>query len=60
METSDELSLQDRTVILLDDVATSGSSITACRSLLYEAGAGKVICAVIGYTDSEVNNYDCY
>jgi phosphoribosylpyrophosphate synthetase len=39
-----------RPVVLLDDVTTSGSSLDACRQLLYDAGAIEVHCAVIGKT----------
>lgn len=37
-----------KTVILLDDVCTAGGSLYACQALLRQAGATRVICAVIG------------
>ena len=39
-----------KTVILLDDVCTAGGSLLACQALLRQAGAARVICAVIGKT----------
>lgn len=39
-----------KTVILLDDVCTAGGSLYACQSLLRQAGAARVICAVVGKT----------
>ncbi|NHM31286.1 hypothetical protein [Neobacillus terrae] len=39
-----------RKVLLLDDVATSESSISACEQLLLEYGAKKVVKLVLGYT----------
>ena len=38
------------TVILLDDVATTGNSITACRDILMSCGAREVMMIVLGMT----------
>ena len=38
------------TLLLLDDVLTSGNSIIACRQLLMKAGAAEVICVALGRT----------
>jgi hypothetical protein len=40
--------IQDRRVLLLDDIARSGASLTACRELLYEAGAALVQAMALG------------
>jgi predicted amidophosphoribosyltransferase len=42
--------IRGKEVFLLDDVATSKSSINACEQLLLEAGAKKVVKLVLGYT----------
>jgi predicted amidophosphoribosyltransferase len=42
--------VRDRTHILLDDIATTGKSIAACRKLLLEAGAKRVGALVLGRT----------
>lgn len=39
-----------RSVVLLDDVMTSGNSLRACRRLLLAAGAAAVQCLAIGKT----------
>src|SRR5262249_7014454 len=39
-----------RLVFLLDDIATTGNSLCACKQLLLEAGAGVVKCIVLGRT----------
>lgn len=43
-------SIKDKTVILFDDVVTSGATLGECISLLYEAGAKSVICRSIAHT----------
>ena len=39
------------TVLLLDDVASTGNSILACRRLLQDAGAARVAALVLGQTE---------
>lgn len=39
-----------RKVLLLDDVKTSGNSLLACRQLLLQAGAAKVVMVAMGRT----------
>ncbi|MBV9850580.1 MAG: hypothetical protein JO250_12985 [Armatimonadetes bacterium] len=40
--------IQGQRVLLLDDIAKSGASLTACRELLYEAGAARVQALALG------------
>lgn len=42
--------IKDKQVILMDDVLTSGNSVTACKKLLLEAGAKAVKIIVLGKT----------
>ena len=40
-----------KTVVLVDDICTTGSSLAGCTTLLLEAGAKRVFCAVIAKTE---------
>ena len=42
--------IKGRSVLLLDDVTTSGHSLLACRRLLLDAGAADVDCVALGQT----------
>ena len=42
--------IRDRSVVLLDDVVTTGSSMRACSSILLDGGAAAVQCVAIGRT----------
>lgn len=42
--------IQGRKVLLLDDVKTSGNSLLACKRLLLDAGAAKVVMVAMGRT----------
>lgn len=42
---------QSGTILLIDDVLTSGNSFIACRKLLLDAGAGEVVCVALGKTN---------
>lgn len=42
-----------KTVILIDDIVTTGASVAAASDVLCEAGAGQVICAVIAASERE-------
>lgn len=42
------LSLSGKTVVIVDDVITTGSSVGACAGLAYSMGAKRVIAAAIG------------
>lgn len=39
--------IEGRTVILLDDVVTTGASMSACVQLLYERGAKNILCIAL-------------
>ncbi len=43
--------IKGRRVLILDDVATTGNSLIACRQILLEAGAAEVKCAALGKTE---------
>ena len=42
--------IQNKNVLLLDDVTTTGNSLNACRKLLREAGAKKILCLALAKT----------
>ncbi|TCI28207.1 phosphoribosyltransferase [Exiguobacterium sp. SL-10] len=50
IEVTNNVIIRNREVILLDDVCTSGSSLTACETLLKRAGASNVYKVVLGLT----------
>jgi len=39
-----------RVVLLMDDIATTGTSFMGCRKLLLDAGASEVVCLALGVT----------
>lgn len=41
--------VKDKNFILLDDIATSGSSMAACTQILYMNGANKIICLALSH-----------
>lgn len=48
---SNEVRLDGRTVLLFDDVVTTGSSMARCAELLFSVGAEKVISVAVGKTN---------
>ena len=51
-----EDAVKDKTVILVDDIVTTGSSMAACARLLYSAGAYSVLGVSIGITEKKQKN----
>lgn len=49
IEVNDAGNLDRKVVLLLDDVVTSGTTFTACRKLLLDAGAAEVVCLALGW-----------
>lgn len=45
--------VQDKIVLLMDDVTTTNNSMNACKKLLLEAGAKAVFCLALGQTVME-------
>lgn len=50
IKVGDKRILKGKRVLLIDDVATTGNSILACKEILKNAGAGNVIMLVLGQT----------
>lgn len=46
----DGVNLNGETVFLLDDISSTGNSLKACKEILIENGAGKVIMVSLGQT----------
>ena len=49
--------IKDKTVIIVDDIVTTGSSMAACARLAFSMGAYNVIGICIGFTEKEKNIY---
>lgn len=49
--------IKDKTVILVDDIVTTGSSMASCARLAYSMGAYAVMGITLGYTEKSKNNY---
>lgn len=50
IKVGDKKLIKGKRILLIDDVATTGNSIQACKSILKSAGAGNVIMLVLGQT----------
>ena len=47
--------LNDKTVILVDDIVTTGASMASCARIAYSMGAYAVMGVCVGYTEKEKN-----
>ena len=45
--------VRGKTVVLVDDITTVGATLAAATRLLRDAGAGQVVCCVVGVTDND-------
>jgi len=52
-----EEDIKDKTVILVDDIVTTGASMAACARLVFSLGAYNVMGVCIGLTEKEKNIY---
>lgn len=50
--------LNGKTVLLCDDVITSGATLNECSAMLKKLGAKSIICAVIATTKKNIENFD--
>jgi phosphoribosylpyrophosphate synthetase len=48
--------VRDETLVVLDDVTTSGGSLVACRQLLRKAGAARIGALALGLTTHQTQN----
>lgn len=46
----------DRTVILVDDVMTTGATLSACSRALFQAGAARILCLTLARTAEPFGN----
>ena len=47
------------TILLIDDVATTGNTLHEAASALYESGAGRVLCAAFAGNRAVLNAESC-
>ncbi len=47
-------SVRDKTILLVDDIKTTGTTLNECRKTLLKAGAGAVCCATIAVTPEKI------
>lgn len=50
--------VQDQRILLLDDVLTTGATVSECARVLHFAGAEEVLCAAVAVTPNEKNHTD--
>jgi ComF family protein len=52
-EPADPAGTQDKRVLLIDDICTTGATLSECARVLREAGAASVMCAAVALTRQE-------
>ena len=51
----DPVSIQDKRILLLDDIITSGATVSECARVLLTAGAKEVYCAAVAAANDKYN-----
>lgn len=57
-EAVEEAQIRGRRVLLVDDICTTGATLTACAGVLRAAGAAEVVCAAVARTPLEKKVYN--
>lgn len=54
----DGAAVKDQRILLLDDIITTGATVSECARMLCQAGAKEVMCAAVAVTPNEKNHTD--
>jgi predicted amidophosphoribosyltransferase len=54
-QATDSSLIKGKRVLLIDDILTTGSTLSECTSALLKAGAIEVVCAVLARVDTSSN-----
>jgi ComF family protein len=52
-QSADPAATKDKRILLIDDICTTGSTLSECARVLREAGAAEVVCATVALTPPE-------
>jgi orotate phosphoribosyltransferase len=52
-QSADPAATKGKRILLIDDICTTGSTLSECARVLREAGAAEVVCAAVALTPSE-------
>lgn len=58
MEINSRFNIENKNIVVFDDITTTKSSLIACRNLLLNAGAKRVICVALGRTVGKGESYE--
>ena len=50
--------IQGKRILLIDDICTTGATLTECVRVLKDAGAAEVVCAAVAHTREEKTGKD--